>query len=87
MAFLRFVLSSRHPDSGVEDGIFGVAYSLRDDVEVHLDDREQLRADLAWFEKNVPTNSTSRRRCSNSGRGGRAGSTTEFSIDSKIVPG
>lgn len=54
MTFLRFVVSSRHPDSGVEDGIFGVAYSLRDNPEIHLDDREQLRADLAWFEKNLP---------------------------------
>lgn len=54
-ARIRFVLSSRHPDSGVEDGIFGVAYSLRDNPEVHLDDREQLRADLAWFEKKLPT--------------------------------
>jgi hypothetical protein len=55
VAFLRVILSSRHPDSGVEDGIFGVAYSLRDNPEVHLDVREQLRADLAWFEKNLPT--------------------------------
>jgi hypothetical protein len=55
MAFLRFVLSQRHPDSGVEDGVFSVAYELRDSPEVHPDDREQLRNDLAWFEQNLAT--------------------------------
>jgi hypothetical protein len=29
MRFIRFVLARRHPDSGVEDGTFGLAYELR----------------------------------------------------------
>lgn len=55
MAFLRFVLSRRHPDSGVEDGLFGVAYVLRDSKDVPSDQREALRDHLAWFNQNLPT--------------------------------
>jgi hypothetical protein len=28
--FIRFVPARRHPDSGVEDGFFRLAYALRD---------------------------------------------------------
>ena len=55
MAFLRFVLSDRHPDSGVENGLFGLAYKLRDDPGVNAEGREALRDNLAWFEKHLPT--------------------------------
>jgi len=32
--FTRFVLARRHPDSGVEDGLFTLAYELRDSPQV-----------------------------------------------------
>jgi hypothetical protein len=31
MPFLRFIVTGLHPESGVEDGLFGPAYRLRDD--------------------------------------------------------
>jgi len=55
VAFLRFVLSTRDADSGVEAGPFSVAYRLRDAPEVRAADRESLRGVLAWFEKNLAT--------------------------------
>lgn len=55
MAFVRFVLSSRHPESGVEDGLFRVAYALRDHSTVAPVDRDQLRENLEWFGKHLPT--------------------------------
>jgi hypothetical protein len=55
MAFLRFVLSKRHPGSGFDDGLFGLAYTLRDSPDVILENREALRDSLAWFEKHLPT--------------------------------
>ena len=55
MAFLRFVLSKRHPDSGVEEGIFAVAYALRDAADVSSEHRQSLRDELAWFETNLAT--------------------------------
>ena len=55
MAFLRFVLSSRHPDSGVEDGLFRTAYALRENLIVSAFDRAQLSEHLAWFGDHLPT--------------------------------
>jgi hypothetical protein len=54
MAFLRFVLSHRHPDSGVEAGLFGTAYKLRDDPAVYEEARNSLRDNLNWFGKHLP---------------------------------
>jgi hypothetical protein len=53
--FIRFVLARRHPDSGVEDGTFSLAYELKDSPHVEAADRNQLAEALAWFEKNVET--------------------------------
>jgi hypothetical protein len=53
MAFLRFVVSNRHPDSGVADGLFGVAYSLRDDSEISGEHRRALIEHLTWFTKHL----------------------------------
>jgi hypothetical protein len=53
MRFIRFVLARRNPDSGVEDGIFGLAYELRDSPQVETEDRGALIEDLAWFEENL----------------------------------
>ena len=53
--FIRFVLARRHPDSGVEDGTFSLAYELKDSPHVEAADRNQLAETLAWFEKNLET--------------------------------
>jgi len=53
--FLRFVLSTRNPDSGIEDGVFVVAYKLRDNPDVGADDRRLLAESLEWFEKHLLT--------------------------------
>ena len=55
LAFLRFVVSTRHPESGVEDGLFRVAYRLRDDPHVRAKDRDTLRECLAWFGEHLRT--------------------------------
>jgi len=53
MRLIRFVVARRHPDSGVEDGTFALAYTLRDSARVEAADRDLLAANLAWFEKNL----------------------------------
>jgi len=53
--FIRFALARRHPDSGVEDGTFSLAYELRDSPHVAVTDRAVLLENLAWFEKNLNT--------------------------------
>lgn len=55
MRFIRFVLAQRHPDSGVEDGTFRLAYELRDSPHVEAADRSTLAENLTWFEKNLET--------------------------------
>jgi len=55
MHFIRFVLAQRHPDSGVEDGTFRLAYELRDSTRVDAADRGALAEQLSWFEKNLET--------------------------------
>jgi hypothetical protein len=54
VAYLRFIVSREHPDTGVADGLFGVAYALRDADETPSVDRESLAEQLAWFSKNLP---------------------------------
>lgn len=39
----------------MEAGIFGTAYTLRDDADVPPIDREALADELAWFEKHLTT--------------------------------
>ena len=55
MSFVPFVLTTRHRDSGVEDGIFGVAYRLRDDANVGAMERAQLADALNWFDEHLDT--------------------------------
>jgi hypothetical protein len=55
MPFLRFIVTGLHPDSGLEDGLFGLAYRLRDDPSVDEADRRILSETLEWFEKNLRT--------------------------------
>lgn len=53
MRFIRFVIRQTHPDSGVEAGVFGLAYALRDSPRVEAEDRALLTATLAWVERNL----------------------------------
>jgi hypothetical protein len=54
MAYLRFTVSTRHPDSGVADGVFHTAYQVRDSGLISRKDRDTLAEQLAWFGKNLP---------------------------------
>ena len=47
-------MSREHPDTGVADGLFGVAYAVRDSEETSTSDRESLTEQLAWFLQNLP---------------------------------
>jgi hypothetical protein len=42
MRFIRFVQARRHPESGVDDGLFGLAYELRDSPQIAAEDRAML---------------------------------------------
>jgi hypothetical protein len=53
--FIRFVLTQRDRDSGVEAGLFGLAYELRDSADLPVSDREALHEALAWFEQHLDT--------------------------------
>lgn len=53
MGFLRFVVLSRHPDSGLNDGLFRSAYHLRDDSSVDRATRDLLAEILEWFDRNL----------------------------------
>jgi len=55
VAFLRFVLSTSHADSGVDDGIFGAAYDLCERHDMSVTEREAIREEVEWFEKHLPT--------------------------------
>jgi hypothetical protein len=55
MGFVRFVVSSRHPESGVSAGLFELAYTLRDSSDVAVSDRESLQNSLEWFENHLST--------------------------------
>jgi hypothetical protein len=58
MCFIRFVLARRHPDSGVEDGAFGLAYELRhawfkDTATEHLARMHQIKGILERYGHSV----------------------------------
>jgi hypothetical protein len=52
-SFIRFVVAERHPRTGLELGVFQVAYVLRDRPDIPERDRAVLRDALAWFGKNL----------------------------------
>ena len=54
MAFVRFVLPDAHEDSDLNEGLFRLAYALRDDPAVSDADRELLVGITAWFDKHLP---------------------------------
>ncbi len=51
--FLRFVSQVKHPDTGVEAGVFTVAYDLRDSGQLQAHEQKDLEALLAWFANNL----------------------------------
>ena len=53
--FVRFVLTTRHHESGVEEGLFRTAYRLRDSSRVEEEDRRTLAELLRWFGDNLAT--------------------------------
>ena len=53
-SLVRFVLPRSHPDTGVEEGIFGAAYHLRDNAIAPVYDRDLLEDLLSWFKTNLP---------------------------------
>ena len=55
MRYIRFVLARRHRDSEVQDGLFGLAYELRNSSDLATGDRELLAETLTWFGKNLET--------------------------------
>jgi len=55
MTFIRFVLNTPHPDTGVADGVFGLAYKLLKGAGLENVERGQLREAVEWFEQNLPT--------------------------------
>jgi hypothetical protein len=57
LQYIRFVVLRRNRDSGVSEGVFRLAYQLRDSVHVNRADREALADHLEWFTKNlrIPT--------------------------------
>jgi hypothetical protein len=55
MAFLRFVVPEVDADSGVETGLFRIAYALSDSVQVCGQHRKLLKEQLHWFEEHLPT--------------------------------
>jgi hypothetical protein len=54
VAYLRFIVSSPHPDTGVAAGVFTVAYGLCSVSDTSERDRKALTEQLQWFSKNLP---------------------------------
>ena len=55
MGFIRFVQARRHPESGVEDGLFSLAYELRESPQIAAEDRTTLADALTWFAQHLET--------------------------------
>ena len=52
--FLRFIRKDVDPLSGVEKGIFKIAYQLRDEALLHQIEVDYLLDLLAWFKEHLP---------------------------------
>jgi hypothetical protein len=57
---VRFVLQGKHPDTGMNEGIFRVAYQLQRDKNLPEKEDRELAALLDWFGENleIPTRFT-----------------------------
>lgn len=53
--FIRFVLQRKHPDTGMEEGVFQAAYELRRAGDIPKDDLKKLDTLLEWFRTNLDT--------------------------------
>ncbi len=51
--FVRFVLLRHNDASGVKDGFFSAAYSLKGDPRLSKTERDSLTTFLDWFEQNL----------------------------------
>lgn len=51
--FVRFIVAERDPGTGLELGVFQVAYALRDRPDIPEIDGATLRDTLAWFGKHL----------------------------------
>src|SRR6266481_280506 len=51
--FLRFVITQVDEVSHKPKGLFTAAYELLESGDLSLDEREQLRAIMIWFNKNL----------------------------------
>jgi hypothetical protein len=52
---LRFVLPRSHPDTGVEEGVFGAAHDLCHGTLMSVADRQSLEGLLSWFGDDLAT--------------------------------
>lgn len=52
--YLRFILPQTHPDTGVETGVFKVAYALKRNGELSKTERQEIEALLKWFDDELP---------------------------------
>jgi hypothetical protein len=55
VGFVRFVLPHSHPQSGLPEGVFRVAYRLREAVPEASPHRVVLDEVLGWLDKNLAT--------------------------------
>jgi hypothetical protein len=53
--FTRMVIAPWHPNVYPANGLFKVAYSLRDGLAISPRDRQRLEEALKWFETNLAT--------------------------------
>jgi len=51
--YVRFIILRTHPDSGSREGIFHVAYGLRDAVTTTSYDKDHLSELISWFKGNL----------------------------------
>jgi hypothetical protein len=52
--YLRFILPEKHPDTGVETGVFEAAYALKREGALAPMEREELEGLLRWFGDELP---------------------------------
>ena len=51
--FIRFVTGLIHPSSGAREGLFVIAYRLRDGDWLDAEEMDRLNALLEWFDANL----------------------------------
>ena len=51
--YLRFVLPTKNPHTGIADGVFEVAYDIRDSGALCEHEQQELEGLLRWFDDNL----------------------------------